>query len=88
MIEQRIWVLDDDSSFVGTHFRSDDYNRPPTNRFTIIRAQFDRWFSSKVREASALLICETTVEELLMDGIARRRRFTARPQRRRVWPTS
>ena len=67
IIEQRLWMLDD-SSFVGTHYRSDDYNKPPYNRYTIIRAQFDKWFSSKVREAGALLICETTVEELLMDG--------------------
>ena len=67
IIEQRVWVLDD-ASFVGTHYRSDDYNKPPYNRYTIIRAQFDKWFSSKVREAGALLICETTVEELLMDG--------------------
>jgi len=67
IIEQRLWVLDD-RSFVGTHFRSDDYNKPPYNRYTIIRAQFDRWFSQKVREAGAMLICETTVEHLLMDG--------------------
>jgi electron transfer flavoprotein-quinone oxidoreductase len=67
VIEQRLWVLDD-SSFVGTHYRSEDANKPPYNRYTIIRAQFDRWFSGKVREAGALLVCETTVEELLMDG--------------------
>lgn len=67
IIEQRMWVLDDES-FVGTHFRSDDYNKPPYNRYTIIRAQFDKWFSGKVREAGALLICETTVDHLIMDG--------------------
>ncbi len=67
IIEQRMWVLDD-KSFVGSHFRSEDYNKPPYNRYTIIRAQFDKWFSGKVREAGALVICETTVEELLMDG--------------------
>lgn len=67
IIEQRVWVLDD-NSFVGTHFRSDDYNKPPYNRYTIIRAQFDKWFSSKVRAAGALLICETTVDHLIMDG--------------------
>lgn len=67
IIEQRVWVLDD-NSFIGTHYRSDDYNKPPYNRYTIIRAQFDKWFSSKVREAGALLICETTVNELIMDG--------------------
>lgn len=67
IIEQRLWMLDD-TSFVGTHMRSDDYNKPPYNRYTIIRAQFDKWFSSKVREAGALLICETTVNHLIMDG--------------------
>ncbi|HYB51553.1 MAG TPA: FAD-dependent oxidoreductase, partial [Burkholderiaceae bacterium] len=67
IIEQRMWVLDNES-FVGSHFRSDNYNKPPFNRYTILRAQFDKWFSQKVREAGALLICETTVEHLLMDG--------------------
>jgi electron transfer flavoprotein-quinone oxidoreductase len=67
IIEQRMWLLDD-TSFVGTHVRSEDYNKPPYNRYTIIRAQFDKWFSSKVREAGALLICETTVNHLIMDG--------------------
>jgi electron transfer flavoprotein-quinone oxidoreductase len=67
IIEQRMWVLDEDA-FVGTHYRSAQADQPPYNRYTIIRAQFDKWFSSKVREAGALLICETTVEELLLDG--------------------
>jgi electron transfer flavoprotein-quinone oxidoreductase len=67
IIEQRLWVLDDDS-FVGSHYRSDSFNKPPYNRYTIIRAQFDKWFSQKVQEAGALLICETTVSDLIMDG--------------------
>ena len=67
IIEQRMWVLDEES-FIGTHFRSEDYNKPPYNRYTIIRAQFDKWFSQKAREAGALLICETTVNHLILDG--------------------
>ena len=67
LIEQRMWVLDDES-YIGTTYRSDDFNKPPYNRYTIIRAQFDKWFAKKVEEAGALLICETTVTELLMDG--------------------
>ena len=67
IIEQRMWVLDD-TSFIGSHYRSADFDKPPYNRYTIIRAQFDKWFSRKVQEAGALLICETTVDELLMDG--------------------
>ena len=67
LIEQRVWVLDD-SSYMGTHYRSEDFNKPPYNRYTIIRAHFDQWFNKKAREAGALTICETTVSELLLDG--------------------
>jgi len=66
IVEQRMWVLDD-QSFVGGHYRSEEFNKPPYNRYTIIRAQFDKWFSQKVQEAGALVICETTVSNLLMD---------------------
>jgi electron transfer flavoprotein-quinone oxidoreductase len=67
LIEQRVWVLDDES-YVGTTYRSNDFNKPPYNRYTIIRAQFDKWYSKKVQEAGALVICETTVTDLHMDG--------------------
>jgi electron transfer flavoprotein-quinone oxidoreductase len=67
IIEQRMWILDDSSSSGGT-FRSAEFEKPPHNRYTIIRAQFDKWFASKVREAGALQICETTVESLLVEG--------------------
>jgi electron transfer flavoprotein-quinone oxidoreductase len=67
VIEQRMWVLDDDS-FVGSHYRSDSFNKEPYNRYTMIRAQFDKWFSERVQKAGALLICETTVSHLLLDG--------------------
>lgn len=67
IIEQRVWVLDD-ASYVGSTYRSAAFNQPPYNRYTIIRAQFDKWFSKKVQEAGSLLICETTVSDLHMDG--------------------
>lgn len=67
LIEQRMWVLDEDS-YVGSTYRSQAFNTPPYNRYTIIRAQFDKWFSSKVQQAGALVICETTVTGLHMDG--------------------
>lgn len=67
IIEQRMWVLDDDS-YMGTHYRSDAFNKAPYNRYTILRAQFDKWFSEKVSQAGALVICETTVTDLIMDG--------------------
>ncbi len=67
IVEQRVWMLTE-TSHVGTHYRSDGFNEERPNRYTIIRAQFDKWFSSKVREAGALVICETTVTGLIRDG--------------------
>ena len=67
IIEQRMWVMDDES-YIGAHYRSDAFNKEPYNRYTILRAQFDKWFSGKVTQAGALVICETTVTDLIMDG--------------------
>ncbi len=66
IIEQRIWLLGDDSC-IGTSYRSDAFNTDAPNRYTIIRANIDKWFSEKIREAGALQICETTVTELIRD---------------------
>ncbi len=66
VIEQRIWMMDD-TSHAGMHYRSEDFNEEKPNRYTIIRAQFDKWFSRRVREAGATLLCETTVTDLLRD---------------------
>ena len=66
VIEQRMWSMDD-KSHTGMHYRSDDFNEEKPNRYTIRRAQFDKWFSAKVREAGAILLCETTVTELVKD---------------------
>jgi electron transfer flavoprotein-quinone oxidoreductase len=67
VIEQRMWMMDD-RSYMGAHYRSEDFNEEKPNRYTIIRAQFDKWFSRKVRQAGALVICETTVTELLRNA--------------------
>jgi len=66
VIEQRMWMMDD-ASHSGMHYRSNDFNEEKPNRYTILRAQFDKWFSSKVKEAGALVLCETTVTELVKD---------------------
>ncbi|GMU47256.1 MAG: hypothetical protein AMXMBFR26_20380 [Porticoccaceae bacterium] len=67
LIEQRGWLLDDEA-YVGGNYRAEAFNRPPYNRYTIVRAQFDKWFSKKVQDAGGLVICETTVRELIFDG--------------------
>lgn len=66
LVEQRFWMMDD-RSHVGLHYRSDDFNEQRPNRYTIIRAQFDKWFSKKVQETGAVVLCETTVVELVKD---------------------
>ncbi len=67
LVEQRFWMMDD-RSHVGLQDRSDDFNEERPNRYTILRAQFDKWFSSKVREAGVTVLCETTVTELAQDA--------------------
>ncbi|AGS25418.1 FAD-dependent oxidoreductase [Rhizobium etli] len=66
LVEQRFWMMDD-TSHIGMQYRSDDFNESRPNRYTVIRAQFDKWFSRKVREAGATLLCETTATELVRD---------------------
>ena len=70
VVEQRMWLMEP-ASFLGSHYRSDDFNREPHNRYTIIRARFDKWFSEQVQGAGALVICEMTVKELLRDAQGR-----------------
>ncbi|MGQ9371342.1 FAD-dependent monooxygenase [Azospirillum sp. ST 5-10] len=70
IIEQRIWLLGDDS-YIGTNYRSDSFNSDAPNRYTIIRANIDKWFSERIRKAGGLQICETTVTELLRDEMGR-----------------
>ncbi|MGG7519543.1 FAD-binding protein [Allorhizobium undicola] len=66
LVEQRFWMMDN-TSHMGMQYRSDDFNESRHNRYTIIRAQFDKWFSRKVRDAGAVVLCETTATELARD---------------------
>lgn len=66
--EQRMWLLDENQACTGVTHRDARFSQQPYNRYTIIRARFDRWFSEQVKGAGALVICETTVTELLRDG--------------------
>jgi electron transfer flavoprotein-quinone oxidoreductase len=70
VVEQRMWLLDE-RSHTGAHYRSDAFNEDRPNRYTILRAPFDQWFASKVREAGAVQITDTTVTELVRDETGR-----------------
>ncbi|MFO1115786.1 MAG: FAD-dependent monooxygenase [Beijerinckiaceae bacterium] len=67
LVEQRFWFMTD-RSHTGMQYRSDDFNEEKPNRYTIIRSQFDRWFSKKAQEQGAILLTETTVTELIQDA--------------------
>lgn len=67
LVEQRFWFMTE-RSHTGMQYRSDDFNEEKPNRYTIIRSQFDRWFSKKAQEQGAILLTETTVTELIQDA--------------------
>jgi electron transfer flavoprotein-quinone oxidoreductase len=67
LIEQRFWFMTD-RAHTGMHYRSDEFNEDRANRYTIIRSQFDRWFSKQAQAKGALLLCETTAIELISDA--------------------
>ncbi|TVQ39294.1 MAG: FAD-dependent oxidoreductase [Geminicoccaceae bacterium] len=67
VVEQRVWLLDE-RSHTGAHYRSADFDEDRPNRYTILRAPFDRWFAAEARAAGAVLLTETTVTELVKDA--------------------
>lgn len=68
IVEQRMWLMDEGQACTGVSYRDASFAQPPHNRYTIIRARFDRWFSEQVKKAGAMVINETTVTGLLKDG--------------------
>ena len=55
LVEQRFWMMGD-RSHTALQYRSDDFNEEKPNRYTIIRSQFDRWFSSEAQAKGAIVI--------------------------------
>ena len=66
IIEQRMWLLDEESHF-NMGIRTQKHNKEPYNCFSVFRAHFDKWFAKKVVEAGALLINETVVVEPIVE---------------------
>ncbi|MBO4227638.1 FAD-dependent oxidoreductase [Bradyrhizobium neotropicale] len=63
LVEQRFWIMES-HSHIGLRYRFNDCNHERPNRYIVIRSQFDKWFSCKVKEAGATVLCQTTVTEL------------------------
>ncbi len=66
-IVKRRFGLFSESSEAAFEFRCEDFNqKPPFNQsFSALRAQFDPWLAKKAKEAGALIIPETVVDDLL-----------------------
>jgi len=60
-------LLTSDASLTFS-FEDEKFAAPPYNGFSLLRAKFDRWYAREAREAGALLVPETTVEDLLWEG--------------------
>ena len=67
VIEQRYWFTDVDST-VSVSYKGESHGKEPYNAFTVLRAKFDRWFANKAVKEGAVLITETTVEDLIYKG--------------------
>lgn len=67
VVEQRMWLMDEAAACTGMSHRDERFSQEPYNRYTIVRARFDRWFNDRVKKAGATVICETTVSALLRD---------------------
>lgn len=66
IVEQRMWILGDESAVTFGH-RNERYKEPP-NCWTGLRVKFDPWFASQAEKAGALPIYETVVTEILRSG--------------------
>lgn len=63
VIEQNLWLLGNEGVIKIGH-RNVEWKENP-NAFTVLRANFDRWFAQEVEKAGALIIPKTKVEDFL-----------------------
>ena len=62
-----VTFLTSTSSF-SISFADSEFNQPPFNGVTLLRAKFDQWYAQKAQEAGAFLVTETTVNDLVWEG--------------------
>ncbi len=68
IIEQNFFLTSDDSA-VKVGFRSNRWEQEPHNCYSVIRVEFDKWFSQKAEEAGAQIFPGVTVSKALQkDG--------------------
>lgn len=68
-IVNRRWATLDEDTQVALDLKSARFDVPPyNNTFTALRSKWDRWFAEQAEEAGAMIICETNVEELIVEN--------------------
>ncbi len=67
VMEQKLWLLGA-NSVVNAGYRTQDFDSPPYNAFTVLRAHLDPWFAKQAEDAGAYLIPETQVTDLLSEN--------------------
>ncbi|NGQ96182.1 FAD-dependent oxidoreductase [Brevibacillus sp. SYP-B805] len=66
IVEQRFMMLDKESA-VTFSYKGLEWNQPPYNNFTVLRAKFDQWFADKAVQQGALLVNETVALECIVE---------------------
>lgn len=66
IIEQRYLALTDDAMLGGV-YRSMRFAETPYNAYSVLRAEFDRWYAATAEEAGAEVYSEFTVTDLLWE---------------------
>lgn len=64
-VTRRIITFLSTQASLSIDFKSESFGQPPYNAFTILRSKFDRWYAKKAQEVGALLVPETTVDDVL-----------------------
>lgn len=66
IIEQRYLLLTDEDA-IGLSYRTPAFGQAPYNAFSVLRAEWDRWFAEQAEAAGALIATGVTVEDLLWE---------------------
>ena len=66
IIEQRYMILTEEAA-LGGMFRTQAFARAPYNSYSVLRAEYDRWYATKAEAAGAEVYPEFTVTDLLFD---------------------
>ncbi len=67
VIEERMWMLDDNAHVGFTH-KNDSFNEKPHNCYTVFRAKLDKWLAGEAEKAGALIINNTVVKEAILEN--------------------